>query len=904
VLSIADTISTCGVLLVGLAVCYRWVIWLVPYLKCQVTASGLTVGSFVAVQTVLGLALARCGCWSPSTLLVVWGVICAITLLCLRGNRTSNQYRLTKTAIGLGAIALIYCVLWFTYPHVDLMGERDGGVYLATAAELARTGDLGWSDPLSTAYGIQRTYGLFEYLGLVYQHYPRFLVYPGFYLKEPEMRVVPQFLGGYEPWLALALRAFGEPAFFRTNALLMAIGLFVFGCAGTRLLGSRGGATAMVLCGGILAIHWHARSAGNECLTFLLTWTCILAYRQVLLYPNHRFTGWLLLVPALALGQLKLAGWFLLPVLALDAGFRAGRHPQLRSALMRAVVALFLAGAMASVHGAVYCSEYLFGTYIHGFNMHGLRYESLVVGLPLLVIASALAGWATSKILWGGYRLGKSSRPRRIWMWSLCVVMVCVGRLALSVQRRHLEEIDNIWSNAANLAELANYLPTGQSLLGLAGLLWLGLVVHGRSRTLVIGLLALSFYFILNRNLDSLHPWASRRWVPVVFPACCLGLSYVIVQAVRDLKRIPLTVCRRYWQPLLLPLAVLISASLIQRPGWALVRSQPGRELVESHHRLQHLLGPTSVVVSIPSANIRRWLPWQLGRYGTISYALRADTIAWSSMAPVFQDLQKKGYRVIYLTDYPPQPWTIDHGFLQLVGSEELSWYAQQEEVRTLPVWPATRYITRLFAYEVTTTGSHTRGWFPESKEPPVHGTHLSGPFPWSLALSENQRFSSDNWKKPDPQTTSQVVVGSAWSEKRSRINVGELLANPLLEHQTSHSLIGWRIDVGMTSGRDPQSRVVANVVRQDNGDLKPKIMASESIGPDWTTFTLLWSAHRLTEESVLEIRSQRPPVGTIHPGGRVGVLVAPVIVRPILGTASYREDPLTTPSGVRGNHP
>jgi hypothetical protein len=454
------------------------------------------------------------------------------------------------------------------------------------------------------------------------------------------------------------------------------------------------------------------------------------------------------------------------------------------------------------------------------------------------------------------------------------------GRLLLIIQRSRMAEIDSIWSNAANLAELANYIPTGLSLVGLAGLVWLGLSRRGPMRGGVLLVAFIGIFLLANRNLDAVHPWASRRWVPVLIPAVCAGVAFFVwrgLQIARSLGMLPGrgTVLALFW------VCGVVIVGLVSRPSWPLVSSRSGRGLERAHESLAELIGPDAVVFAIPSTNVRRWLPWQLGRYGIAGYVLDSDTNAWSRMLPVFRDLVSRGKRVIYLTDDVPAKETTESGLLRLVGQRDLNWAMQDETLWSLPTLGPTEYSQRIYAYEVTTAGRSLRGWSPSRLE--ARGAKSPWAGEWPMFLGSDMLGSALVGFAGRASLAHRLGFEDAiWLGKRNRIYLDELLKAQSEQPEPGPKVIGYEVVLPMHSGPARGHGVKVQVLRDLSPTRTMDLVWAGVVGEEWTTVIVRLGADRLQAESALEIQSLRPPLGNEIPGGQVGALIGPIQIRPI----------------------
>ncbi len=868
----------------SVAASWRLVLLWGPRRRTWADQIGLTLGLTLAWITLTGLTLARLGIWSPSA------VVCAtaIPALLLLALSTINHQRFHPPR-GAGAptlaalaVSLAFMVLWGSYPHQNLLGERDEGVYMATALELARTGDFGWPEHLTLEFGFGAVLECLEYVGLTYDGFPRLLLYPGFYIEEPGFRVIPQFLGGYEPWLALAHRAGGEPFLFRVNAVLMGMGLWILFAAGARLVGPWPAVGAALLAGSVMAVSWSARSAGNEALTLPLIWSTVLAATCLLSARNKvRAVPWILFLLLTALGVTKIAGWFLFPVLAGVIGW-AGSRPHPTPWGRSAAFLVLLSSGVVIAHAAAFCPHYLYGSFKHGPEKLGLSYPLLIASLPSSVIIGVVSGMLLGVGLHRIPRLQDLNRIRTSYLVVGFFGAVLAGRVILWYQRRHvaLSGDDLVWSNAANLSELANYLPTGMSLVGMAGLLWIILARKSPTRMIFLSLGAVAMFLILNRNIDSNHPWAGRRWVPLVFPACCLGISFALNRltdfAGRTLS-IPAWIRRASTVCL-----VMVATAFIARPALPLTLTRHGDGLSDAYGQLTRLLPANAVVFANPSTRTRAWLPWLYARHEIPGYVIQPHIGAWSRAMPMMKELTRTGRPPVFLTDYPPAPWTLDQGFLIPAGQVNPTWLNQQETQRALPSSGSTETSATFYAYQLGKPGLR-RGWMPWSPPPPPSiATRLLTSTTLDLSI----------W--PIPGEMEGVFEGSVlsgvadqrgqpWTDGAARIYMGEIVQS--LRHPSGHRTdkpMAYEFQVTLSAGTYRTQPVPTRITRDTFYPASQRIVWHGTVGPEPTTIKARIHADRLQSGTFFDIASLRPKSAPDDPGARVGLRIDRLTITPI----------------------
>ncbi|HLI25434.1 MAG TPA: glycosyltransferase family 39 protein [Chloroflexota bacterium] len=464
----------------------------------------------------LGVTLAQLGRFSAPVLLAVLLAV-ALGLLSWQLMRQRSLARLA--ALGgwgpagerLALAALLgVATLLFAHPGEDVLGARDPGIYFATGIAIARTGGVVHHDPTLAALGaalgdVSRNYWLFQSV----HGWP--LRFPGqlFVRDLAAGTVEPGFFPWYPTLVALAVGLGGLEAGLWVNPLLATLAVVLVYLTARRLVGPLAAWLAAVWLVLNLGQVWFARYTMAEPAAQLLLWSGLFAASMA---RERSVPAWGVLA-GLAWGGLLLAradSVLLLPVLLGYLAW-AARTAARRPFALPALGLLLLGGAQAIWHAAALAPAYSTMT----FSRATLTVAAGgVIGVLLLAAA-----------VWTGAVYARQPTVRR-WLPVALVVALVLGALfaylvrpalpapALSGEAAELER-----AARESLVRLGWYVTPLGLLLALVGAGTLAVSGSWRPGALLLALLALSLAFYLPNPLVSAdHPWAVRRYLPVVLP--------------------------------------------------------------------------------------------------------------------------------------------------------------------------------------------------------------------------------------------------------------------------------------------------------------------------------------------------------------------------------------------------
>jgi hypothetical protein len=463
----------------------------------------------------LATTLAQLGLFAAPTLLAAL-FAAALGLLGARLARTRSPQGLVprhwgpprETAIlaaVLGAAALL-----FAHPGEDILGARDPGIYFATGVAIARSGGLVHHDPALAALGaslgdVSVNYWLFQSV----HGWP--LRFPGqLFVRDLGAGVVePGFFPWYPALVGAAVALGGLEAGLWVNPLLATLAVALVYLTARQLVGGVAALLAAVWLLLDLAQVWFARYTMAEPAAQLCLWSGLYA---AVMARQRPAPAWGVLA-GLAWAGLLLAradSVLLLPVLLGYLGWLAGRPAQ-RPFALPALGLLLLGAAQAAWHAVVLAPAYSSMT----FSRATLAVAAGgVVGVLLLAAAVWLGG------AWARHPRGRRLAPAAlVALLVLALGFAYLVRPALPAPALSGEAGELEQAARESLVRLGWYVTPLGLVLAVVGAGALAAGGAWRASALLLALLALSLAFYLPNPLVSAdHPWAARRYLPVVLP--------------------------------------------------------------------------------------------------------------------------------------------------------------------------------------------------------------------------------------------------------------------------------------------------------------------------------------------------------------------------------------------------
>lgn len=479
----------------------------------------LAMGAALAGPVLVLLALA--GWFTFPAIAASVGFLSVVALVLGRG-RARGSVRACRWDFGVGALVAGSFGLYAARPVEAYLNYRDPGVYAIVAARLARTGEYFVRDPLVAA-------------ALPFHPFADGKKYPGFYVHGEDL-VVPQFLPGPFAWLGMGdlVGGFGGSLYVVPVFGALSVGL---ACVlGRELFGRWAG----MLGAALLALNytqvWWARHPSSEVMAqfFVLggLWTGVRFLRG----GGGAGTG--LLAAALVGGAMLVRVDAFVALAAVSPMLLYGyvsRRAMRRYLMPLAVVALF--GVGTALYLGTVGSHY--GRIL--YEDHGLR-EALQLA-PLAAVGLAFAGGAA-------FFARRNRQPGRFLEahGGDLALLGAVGVVSAVVWARFFWPVpwEELPMGSAGfgayrswvVARASWFLTPPVSLLGLVGLVLAARRLDG-GRVLVIGAgLGFGLLYVALPNVAPDLPWATRRFVPAVFPVLCLLAGYAVVEAGRAAGRL------------------------------------------------------------------------------------------------------------------------------------------------------------------------------------------------------------------------------------------------------------------------------------------------------------------------------------------------------------------------------
>lgn len=459
------------------------------------------------------LLLGEIGRFSAAVCLIAGVATAAVLLWCERGTRGAQRpsvWTVCTAAVAFAAVA----VAW--HPGELILGGWDPGVYLHTAAHLARTGELLIREPdLARLTGQELAILTRTTSGIVGP-------FTGMW-QLPDGSLSPQFHHLYPSLLAVAYGVGGIRAALLVNPLLSGACVLALFALAKRFVRPAWAFAAAVLLAVNPAQLWQAGFSTAEMLgqLLLLTGACFFldAWRAGRIRDG--------VTAGLALGAALLARYDAILLLAPLLAFSACAAPW--HAHRRAAMACLVSFAVPALHQAVHFR--FFGPY---YNPAGT-----VLRPAVIVLLAGCAAWIVllrvqSLRDWTGRAAGivpglgvVIAAAWAFWLW---------GRAAgwLPVARGD--------ADALNALFLTAIFGPGVVLAVVSVMVWLYREREVASRLWLMASLAATMLVSIKVYNDHFLPWVGRRFVPVTVPLFCIALA-VLADRLSGRRRIGALLC-------------------------------------------------------------------------------------------------------------------------------------------------------------------------------------------------------------------------------------------------------------------------------------------------------------------------------------------------------------------------
>jgi hypothetical protein len=560
--------------------------------------------------------------------------------------------------------------------------------------------------------------------------------------------------------------------------------------------------------------------------------------------PDRALSYGPLFLPLFVATTVKFAFWPLLGVFAAELGFSIRERSLVCRPGRILLILMGIAGA-AYLHARLFAEFYLYGSWSFTLKRFGISYDMF----PVLFVGGVGAAFLVSLIL-AEYRELMGQWWRR-WRLSLATLLVATIGVILAYQALVLARTVGAdpWSERTTLREFGQYYGLFVVPIVLLGYwFWTsGKVMIPHSRLVALLVLA-SAFFLVKRNLDAWHPWASRRWVPVLFPATSFALAIAVTQIARMLKR-----CSTL---LIILLTCLVAAAQIkQAPILATVANHRGA--IPQVDQWASILKADDFVLFEPSEIVAQYGAYLAARFDIQGYVQRNSPADWTKTKSLGADLSFRKKRTIYVTDEDLS--STGSECLTFLGAKTLEYPVVTEALRRLPDTVTTRQ-RRINFYQIDWTRMPP-GWWTQWR-PPVATRPPQQP-PIRLVLDAQAepyllRGFFDVTEQPNG-------LPFRWTDGNAHIAVGKLLAFPLSKKTV-------RFVVVAHSGRDVP--IDLHWYLNFDDPHRAKKLAVTTIKPEWTESAIEIPAETLEPDTVLCLQTLRPAVAPNIPSGRLGLRI------------------------------
>jgi Dolichyl-phosphate-mannose-protein mannosyltransferase len=483
-------------------------------------AALLRITASVGVAGPLLTILALAGWFTVPAIVGTLGACAVAAFLLCRGPRSQAR----ATAWDLWGISLVAGSLaLYSRPAEYVINSRDPGVYTLFADRLARTGALLHHDPLVSAVSS-------------FHPFLEGKKYPGFYIYGQDL-ILPQFFPGPFASLGLGNVIGGLWGSLFVVPVMGALAVGVAFALGRELFGGWAGLLGSALLAASYTQVWWARHPASEVMTQLTIlaglWLAVRFARGA--GPATGILAGVLLGGAMFV---RVDAFLAAAAVPLLFGYDLLTHRSARRWLYPGVPLAGFAG-LTLVYLNTLGGRYLYVIYAE----HGLR-EALGLA-PFAVVAAAVGagGFFYVRRRWGE-RIGRYLEARGRWIplpGALCAAAVALwGYFVLPVPWESLPDGSRDFDayRTQILVRMTWFTTPAVAALGLAGFVLAARRLDA-SRALVLGaFLSFGLLYVAIPNVSPDLPWATRRFVPAVFPVLSLLAGYAAVEGGRWIGRV------------------------------------------------------------------------------------------------------------------------------------------------------------------------------------------------------------------------------------------------------------------------------------------------------------------------------------------------------------------------------
>lgn len=502
----------------------------------------LALGIGSAVATLVMMALARLGAFVPAAIgSAGWALL---ALWCWRervwtkfdgiaASARAHLRRHGRATLAAAAIVAVAGYFYAMYPKESLLGERDEGIYAQHALHLLRTG--GSAIDLA-ALGIAQDPSI---QAIEKGQAPEL---PGVYPTGE--RWTYQFSAATPAWMAMVGAPLGPQGIFRFNAVLGVLNCVAFYALLRRWLPARARAWAVPALA-VFALQpaqmWVSRNALSEPLCAWFLAVGLLAASIAAARRSRRL--------GLIAGALIGMGCFVridaivfalaaaTAALSIAALGRDARQPGAAAALGEAALGCYAVAALAMGYFLACVQPYLLGL------------ADLVVAATVAASLCAFAAHLAARA--PALRARAAFAPRLAWPAAAAVAALFVYALWIRphwppyalIESKLVPQLNGQRDyREASLTGIAAYLSWPTILAAGIGAALAAQAVFARQLSpgrawIVVFLLVPTVVYLWRPMVSPDHIWASRRWLPAVFPACIALAAYAAARLSRRLPR-------------------------------------------------------------------------------------------------------------------------------------------------------------------------------------------------------------------------------------------------------------------------------------------------------------------------------------------------------------------------------
>jgi hypothetical protein len=470
----------------------------------------------IVFTSMAGLALAELGQFALWKLVLLVFSVASGLLVILKKSSLYPLNQLSDVRLSLRQALLLFfplvlAGLLFSHPFENMWGGRDGGVYVNTGINIARTGTIDIRDDLFAQLPKDSQPSLLWTPPDLEKTDIRFK-YPGFYWLADKHLVVPQFLHLYPVWIAIFYSLFGINGCFLATSVFAWLSVWALYLVATALWGEVAGFCAAMLLVASPAQVWFSRYANSDILFQFL----FLAGVFFWVMWQRRSERWLAAASALCFGALFLthieAILLIVPLgLVLWTIALSGWR---RSNLLYFIIPFIAVVCWAAWHVLAFAYPYVrmmaFLTGLNGTKLVIMVGSGMIAGAVLLSTVLLPGSVKAIRRLMAMVRLYRTSAL-------LLVSLLVIGVVYL------------YFTGERNLVKLGWYLTPLGLLLAFVGMC-VSLATDLNRQTAMLLLVAIMYGGVLlyQPGISPDHIWAARRFIPVIIPSAALFAGYLL----------------------------------------------------------------------------------------------------------------------------------------------------------------------------------------------------------------------------------------------------------------------------------------------------------------------------------------------------------------------------------------